>query len=109
MEYEEFIKEASKYSKEAILKAITERYFMRYSEVLKKIKWNDIQLRFNKLMARDKEIGKKVSLLLKKKDIESRIECTKLMMKDDEIQRKINKVLREMDIFNGIGLGDKEV
>lgn len=102
MEYEEFIKEASRYSKKSILIILTNHCFIDRSSVLREIKWNDIQLRFNKLMTQSNEIGKMVSSLLRKKDIESRIECAKLMVKDDEIQKKINKALKEMDTFNGV-------
>lgn len=101
MTYENFIKEASKYSKEAILKSVLENYFIDTGKILNTMRWNDIQLRFDKLMAQSGEIVKKISLLSKKKDIKSHIELLELMEKDNSIHRKIDKTLKDMDNFNG--------
>lgn len=100
MKYEDFIKEASKYSKEAILKTFKRHCFMEDNEVLKDIKFNDLGLKFDKLMVQSNEIVKEIKSISNGKDIESRIKVFSLMKKDDLIQKKIDKVMKEIDSAN---------
>lgn len=101
MKREDFIKKLSKLSKEAILTTVFNRMFFRLDEFAKDAEWNDIQLRFNKLMSEDKTIREKMEPLINKKDIKSLSEFISLMNKSELINKKIDAVMKEMDRYNG--------
>lgn len=100
MERQEFIKKLSKYSKEAILTTVCNMMFFRLDKFVKEIEWNDIQLRFDKLMLESEKISKQMNPLIDKKDFKSFQKYIALMNKDSEIHKKIDSVMKEMGRHN---------
>jgi len=96
----EFLSALSKYPKEVIIATAYSQLFFKHDEFIRKVKWNDIQDRFDKLMAESKAINEKMGLLIDKKDYKSLKEYMRLMEKDNKVQEKINAVLKEMDTTN---------
>ena len=97
MRREEFIKEASKYSKDAILRAILGKYFINTEEFLRDLKWQHANSKFDKLMAQSEAIRKKIKPLIDKHDLDSHIKYMALLEEDNRIHKKIDAVMKEMD------------
>jgi hypothetical protein len=100
VDLKEFENELSKYPKDVIIKTIYNEFFFRHEDVVRRIQWDDIQCRFDKLMAQSEDIRKQMEPLIGKKDNKSFIEYLTLMEKDNKIQKKINAVMKEMDRHN---------
>lgn len=100
MDHKELVKKLSKYSKEALISTICNRMFFRIDDFVRELEWNDIQLRFDKLMAESEKIREQQKSLINKKDYKSHLMYISLMNKDIEIHKKIDAVMKEMDRHN---------
>lgn len=100
MDVQEFTKEISKYPKEIILKTIFNNCLFDSKRLIRKVKWESIQYRFDSFMSRDKEIRAEMVTLINKNDHKSFSKYIELMNESTKINKKIDSIMKEMNRFN---------